>query len=63
VLYTAWTLIHGALTGWYPYPFVDVIKLGYEQTLVNIVGLVVAFLSLDFVLVAIDRLIAQLRHA
>jgi hypothetical protein len=56
-VYILWTLGHGALTGWYPYPFVNVVKLGYAQTLANIAGLVTAFLVLDFVLVAIDRLI------
>lgn len=56
-LYIGWTLGHGALTGWYPYPFVDVLDLGYAQTLLNIAGLVAAFLVLDFVLVAIDRLV------
>lgn len=54
-LYIAWTLSHGALTGWYPYHFVDVTKLGYAQTVLNIAGLVLAFLALDFLLVAIDR--------
>ena len=30
-LYAVWTLVHGALTGWYPYPFLDVAELGYPQ--------------------------------
>ena len=29
VLWIAWTLIHGAATDWYPYPFTDVVALGY----------------------------------
>ncbi len=39
--YGAWTLAHGAATGWYPYPFVDVVDLGYLRVLANIVGLFV----------------------
>ncbi len=27
--YVGWTLAHGAVSGWYPYPFVDVPALGY----------------------------------
>jgi hypothetical protein len=54
-LYIAWTLSHGALTGWYPYYFVNVSQLGYAQSFLNIAGLVLAFLALDFLLVAIDR--------
>ena len=31
----AYTLAHGALTGWYPYPFIDAGQLGYPATLIN----------------------------
>jgi hypothetical protein len=53
--YLAWTLVHGAATGWYPYPFVDVPELGYPRALLNIAGLVLAFLVLELLLVALDR--------
>ena len=33
VLYAGWTLAHGALTDWYPYPFIDVPTVGYPQAL------------------------------
>ena len=59
-LYVAWTLAHGVATGWYPYPFVDVPELGYPRALLNIAGLVVAFLALELVLVAIGRGLARL---
>ena len=49
--YAVWTLIHGAITGWYPYPFLDVGDLGYPRTLLNIAGLVFAFLVLELALV------------
>ncbi len=53
--YIAWTLVHGAATGWYPYPFVDVDDLGYPQVLGNIVGLIAIFLVLEVALAAIGR--------
>jgi hypothetical protein len=53
--YAAWILVHGALTGWYPYPFLDVDELGYPRTLVNIAGLIAIFLALEVTLVAIGR--------
>ncbi len=59
--YAGWTLIHGALTGWYPYPFLDVGELGYPRTLLNIAGLVAAFLVLELALVGIGRGIEGLR--
>jgi hypothetical protein len=55
--YAAWTLGHGAVSGWYPYPFLDVPELGYPRTLFNIAGLVLAFLALELILVGIGRLI------
>jgi hypothetical protein len=53
--YLVWTLVHGAATGWYPYPFVDVSELGYPRMLLNSAGLVLAFLALELSLVALDR--------
>ena len=40
-LYIAYTIWHGEVSGWYPYPFVDVAQLGYVTTLRNGLGLVV----------------------
>jgi hypothetical protein len=53
--YVAWILVHGALTGWYPYPFLDVSELGYPATLLNIAGLIAVFLALEVALVLIGR--------
>ncbi|MGY1856558.1 Pr6Pr family membrane protein [Modestobacter sp. SYSU DS0290] len=51
----AYTLAHGALTGWYPYGFLDAQALGYGTALRNL-GVVVA-LSVAFLLVVgvLDR--------
>jgi hypothetical protein len=57
--YIGWTLAHGAASGWYPYPFVDVADLGYVQVLANIAGLVLAFLLLELALVACGRALAR----
>ena len=59
LVYLVWTLIHGAVTGWYPYPFVDVADLGYPRALINIAGLVLAFLVLEAALVGIGRMLAR----
>jgi hypothetical protein len=56
VLYVAWTLLHGAIAGFYPYPFLNVTRLGYEQVLMNITGLVVGFVVLMLILLAVTRL-------
>jgi hypothetical protein len=42
--YLAYVLVLGAITGWYPYPFIDVGKLGYPHTLRNALALTVLLL-------------------
>lgn len=37
VLYFAYTLVHGPVAGWYPYPFLDVVVHGYASVLGNAV--------------------------
>ena len=39
----AYTLVRGSATDWYPYPFVDVNRHGYDGVLARGVGFVVAF--------------------
>ena len=53
-VYGLWTLVHGAVSGFYPYPFMDVAKLGYPGVLTNMVGLVLGFYLPGLLLVAID---------
>ncbi len=42
LVYFAYTLIRGAIVGWYPYPFFDVTSKGYWQVLANGVGILIA---------------------
>src|SRR6201996_6671478 len=42
----AFTLIRGAVVHWYPYPFVDVTKLGYAKTALNCFWVSLLFLGL-----------------
>ena len=55
LIYGAWTLLHGKLSGWWPYWFVDVDKLGLGRTMVYFAGLLVFFLIVGLIVVAIDR--------
>lgn len=59
LVYMVWTLVHGAATKWYPYPFVDVGKLDYADVLRNCGGLMLAFAAVTAILVGIDKLIAR----
>jgi hypothetical protein len=51
----AFTLIRGAVIDWYPYPFVDVTKLGYAETVLNCVWVSLLFLGLAAGAAALDR--------
>lgn len=42
-LFGAWTLVHGALSGFYPYPFMNVAKRGYPEVLLTMAEMSVAF--------------------
>lgn len=61
----AFSLIRGAVTGFYPYPFLEVTQLGYERVLLNMGVLTAAFAMLGLVLVGVDRLLGcvELRKA
>lgn len=61
-VYATWTLARGALTGWYPYPFIDVAELGYAVALMNMAALAAAFVVLQLVLIGIDKSLASLKY-
>lgn len=55
VAYMFYTLIHGWLSGWYPYPFLDAGKLGYPHALLNMSLFLCVFLGIGLFIVAIWR--------
>lgn len=57
IVYLVWTFIHGAASGFYPYPFLNNNELGMARVLLNEVGLLVMFLALGFILVTGGRLL------
>jgi hypothetical protein len=59
LVYLAVILIRGAFSDYYPYPFVDVSKLGYPQTLLNCLGIAVAFIIASLLFIGIDKLIVK----
>lgn len=57
--YIVFVAIRGAVSGFYPYPFIDVTKLGYPRALLNASGMVLVFMGLSLFLTAIGQ---WLRH-
>ena len=55
LVYFAYALLRGHLLAAYPYPFIDVDKLGYPQVLLNAGGLLVGFVTIALVVMGLDR--------
>jgi hypothetical protein len=60
VAYCLYALIRGALTGRYPYFFLDVARFGATQIAINIVGLVLVFAVAGAVIWGMGRLTRRL---
>jgi len=52
--YLVYVLARGHMDGRYPYPFIDVAKLGWTQTALNAGGIALGFILAGFALVWID---------
>ena len=59
--YAFYALVLGAIRGRYPYPFIDVLVLGYPRVLVNAAGILAIFALLCLALIGLGRL-DQRRH-
>jgi hypothetical protein len=55
LLYFAYALLRGHLLAVYPYPFIDVDKLGYPQVFINAGGLLAGFVVIALLVIAVDR--------
>ncbi len=58
VAYILCVSVWGILSGFFPYPFIDVNDLGYFKVLRNDTGLIVAFLLLSLLFVAVGKIIS-----
>lgn len=59
IVYIAYAIIHGAITKFYPYPFVDVNELGYNKALFNAGLVLLACFLLSFALIATGKLMKK----
>jgi hypothetical protein len=61
VAWLAFTLIRGAFVHFYPYPFVDVSKIGYGRALVNCAWVAVIYLGIAAGATALDQWLVRIR--
>jgi hypothetical protein len=59
--YFGYAIIRAQLGGAYPYPFINVDKLGWPQVLINAAAIALGFLAAGMVLVWIDRKLPRAR--
>jgi FAR-17a/AIG1-like protein len=61
--YLAYSLLRGAQTGWYPYPFLNPSRVdGYGGVTVYAVGITMIFLVVGWILVALGNRLGRNRH-
>lgn len=56
VIYIIYTLIHGIVTSFYPYPFIDATKLGFKTAIVNGLFVLIAFVILSVILIFTSKI-------
>jgi hypothetical protein len=60
VLYMIFTAVRGPLAShWYPYPFIDVSKLGYARVLINTLWIALLFFAVAAGAAALDKRLAR----
>lgn len=62
-IYTIYILIRGAVSGYYPYNFLEVNNLGYSKVFANCGFLLVGFIILNAIFILISRLFAKTSEA
>lgn len=59
LIYIFWVLIRGSFSGFYPYPFLDVTKLGFNSVLSNCIVITLLFIVTAMLFKAIGNYIAK----
>lgn len=60
-VYLMFIMFRGTVSGFYPYPFINVTDLGYNKIFLNSFILLIAFLFISLLLVAIAKMITRTR--
>jgi hypothetical protein len=60
-VWVVYTLVRGAVIGAYPYPFIDVVELGYGRVAINLAVVLVIGVAVGAAYLGIDRLLVRRR--
>lgn len=59
LLYLVFILIRGSFAGFYPYPFVNVVKFGYSQVFINSLYILIFFIVLSVVFIIVGNALSR----
>ena len=59
LVYLVFVLVRGSMSGFYPYPFIDVTKIGMKAALINSGIILIAFLVLMSILIGLGKLFSK----
>jgi len=59
LLYLVFILTRGSFAGFYPYPFVDVVKFGYSQVFINSLYILIFFIVLSVVFIIVGKALSR----
>ncbi len=58
-IYGVLVIFRGSISGFYPYPFIDMDKLGTNKTLINVAVFIVIFLASGWLFIGISKFISS----
>ena len=53
--YLVFVLIRGEISGFYPYPFINVTEIGFQQVIINSLGMTAAFVLISTLLIRFSK--------
>jgi len=59
IIYMTYAIVHGVITKFYPYPFVDVNELGYNKALLNAGAVLLVIFLLSLALIATGKIMKR----
>jgi hypothetical protein len=59
LVYGFYSVVRGAASGRWPYPFMNAERFGYQQVAINLAVMLLLFLGLSLLLIALDRRLAR----
>lgn len=59
LVYGLYSVVRGAFSGRWPYPFMNAERFGYPQVAMNLTAMLLLFLAVSLLLIALDRRLAR----